>query len=557
MNTHFGLTRPALASWGVSPANSASVNATQLAQVVARLAGQVVDMGGLTYRVPSIPAGCQWVNGYWLVADGTGALIRYPAEQTIPTRTVKITSNNEYSAWPQDKAHIFNDVLYVPYNEGTGHQTGLGVKIAYSDDGGYTWVTETPTIPAISGYDNEVCFAAGVVRGQQLLIVKYEEETIADPENPLPRRHKLLGRRLYDRVVGEIAITPETDEFIISNGTNFGLKPGDQFYIRGWTYGTVGGVAVLSGPYTVTNSTNTQVRVQRTGAAPGSAVEGDVVIETVQGAFAEITIGEGGIEFGRAVMLAAGLDPDEDAPPTLFHSFAPRDDIDRGGFYTGFHGTAFGGGTRLVRVDKLLATTAAQREIAWVRTINAAQGVEPSVVFHSGNLMGFIRRQAGSYPARFWLSSDELATEATLLDAPDPPFLHRQPIPCRIIGDQLFAFAAGERGSNDERVRGTIPLYLFHAPLSAVLTAEEWPFDAYHLGECYLSATNLNIGTNAVGLASLTPTGDGRLLVTWSDEHAPVLEDLDGQPDIWGAIIDVRRWTAAGGKVNLIGQRAT
>jgi hypothetical protein len=79
--------------------------------------------------------------------------------------TLKITANNDYSAWPQDKCFTKNNVLYVLHNEGTSHNSSdLRVIMKKSYDGGFTW-DDGKTIASNSNpslYTRGVCcWAAG------------------------------------------------------------------------------------------------------------------------------------------------------------------------------------------------------------------------------------------------------------------------------------------------------------------------------------------------------------------------------------------------------------
>lgn len=527
-----------LQCWGIAPGNTANDNTIRFNQMEAVMVGQEVDMGGAEVPVTAIPTACKYRNGFFIIPDATGVLARYPALDTIKARERYVTKNTRYSAWPQDKAHVYRNVLYVPFNEGDGHHLNRKVHIGYSEDDGQTWQVEIPVFPTVEGLPEEACFGAGVVRGQQLLIVKYQAES------ETPFRSKLLGRRLYEFNQMEITITPATGQFMITGPQ--GYKVGDSFCLRSWTGGQVGGVTVNAGPYVVTNSTDTGVIVDRVGAVSGGAVTGGCIVESVQGPFTEILFG-GGRDFGQEVMHVAGLDPATAVQPTLFHSLAPRDDISRGGFYTCCHGGDLGTGTRLIKVSALLATVSTTRSVDWIRTIRPTQGVEPSVVYHDGMLFGTIRKQGDAgYPARFWKSDDELATPPVIIDAPsNPSFLSRQPLPIRVMGGEVYMFAGGTRAEqNGLVVPEDVPLYLFRATLSEVMAATTtWPFRAYRLGVAYVSATNGNIQTNATGMCSLAPLADGRrLLVAWSTEHAAMFEDFDGQPDVVAAIVDVSGW---------------
>ena len=65
--------------------------------------------------------------------------IIYPSYNYFDYETRKLTHNSMYSAWCQDKCFMHNGVMYVFYNEGTGHGVGLKVMLIKSYDFGHTF----------------------------------------------------------------------------------------------------------------------------------------------------------------------------------------------------------------------------------------------------------------------------------------------------------------------------------------------------------------------------------------------------------------------------------
>jgi hypothetical protein len=550
--THFALIRPALASYGITATNTAAQNSAAFAQLEVNLVGQTVDLMGSEIPVTTIPNKCRYVNGWWIVPDPTGVLVRVPALDTVQARQAPVSPGTAYEAWPQDNAHTFRRSTWQPYSRGSSHNADLDVRIAVSDDKGQTWETQTPTLPDVTDFPNRMVFSAGVVRGQQLMVVRY-----GNADNNV-FRHKLFGRRLYERTQKtDVTITATTDTWTFGNTGDWGLKVSDQFRVWAWSgASTVGGQAVNAlVTLTVTGVTNNTVTVTRTGATAEGAVSGNLIFEPVQGNFAEITFGSGTLEFGDAVLTAASLTPGTDQPATLFHSFAPRDDTLAGGFYVGLHGGGHGAGAKLAFVQSVLHSNAETRTVAWVRDI-APEGVEPTVTFSGGWLFGTIRSQSFTgYPLRVWRSSNELGTAPVLLDAPsNAQFARRQPAPLEVMGGQAFLFFGGDR-PNTQGAKD-VPLYLAVASVSQLQTATTWPFQVYRVGAAHFSSTNNTAETNAVGLCSATPLTDRKLFVSWSTENGPLTSDQDGQPQIWGAVLDVSRWVGLPPATDVIGHLA-
>jgi hypothetical protein len=531
-------TSAALDSFEISPDSTPEQNSERFALLAAALGGREIDMGGQEIPVTAIPSGCRYSNGWFIVPDATGAIVRVPALDTVRARQAPISPGTAYEAWPQDNSHTFRRSTWQPYSRGSSHNADLDVRIAVSDDKGQTWETQTPTLPTVTDFPNRMVFSAGVVRGQQLMVVRY-----GNADNNV-FRHKLFGRRLYERTQKTgVTITATTNAWTFGDTGDWGLKVGDQFRVWAWSgAATVGGQPVnATVVLTVTAVANSTVTVTRTGATAAPAVPGNLIFEPVQGEFAEITFGDGALEFGSAVLAAAGLTPGTDQPATLFHSFAPRDDVSAGGFYVGLHGGGHGAGAKLAFVQSVLHSNAATRTVAWVRDI-APEGVEPTVTFSGGWLYGTVRSQSFTgYPMRVWRSSNELGSAPVLIDAPsNAQFARRQPVPFKIIGGQAFLFFAGDR-PNVQGARD-VPLYLAVVPVAQLQAATLWPFRVYRVGAAYFSSTNNTAETNAVGLCSAAVLTDRKLFLSWSTENGPLTSDQDGQPQIWGAVLDVSRW---------------
>lgn len=472
-----------------------------------------IDCYGRAYLVSAIPNGPVH-NGWWVINNYDGlATVRIPMPKTIRATRQKVTNNKRYSAWPQDKAHTYNGVVYAPYNEGLDH-TGTGgdmsVWCTRSYDSGFTYAQYERI--ATNATEQRYCFSAGVGKGQQLFIFRHGN-TATD--------NRLFGRRLFERVNSvtcNVSYTNGNAAYVFDlPGT--GLKAGDVVNIT--LFGAAIGGQSFSGDYTVTSVSSTGFTLTAAGPASGNGSASKTFrIQYTEGGLSHLTFG--GLSIDAAVQAASG--GVFTSPLTLFHAME-FDGANNPAMYTCGHG---GGstGVYLIKAANVLLST---RSIAFIRQIST-QGVEATVarIPGSNRLVGAIRSQdVDVYPVRLWFSDDELATPAKIIDLPGGEFGEQSPVPCRVIGDYIYWFLSGKR--TRDGTAGPVGLYTVRIKAANLSTSTTFAdLEIIKLDEAYYSAMNVN----AVGVPSFTWLPDA-LLLQYSTEHPPIVADYDGQPNIW------------------------
>lgn len=492
-----------------------------------------VDLAGRTYLVTSVPTGNRYVNGYFKVLDADGdADVLYPAQETLRLTRAQLTFDNRYSAWPQDKWHEYNGVVYALWNEGPDHSADAehSVNIARSLDGGKTWrdfeMIFKPTSSA------QMSFSAGVVNGMQLVIVR--ESTIG---TGAVTDEKLYGRRLFE-------IRELTADFSTTLGSNkitctipdHGMRNGDTCAMFFTGLSGLGGVTLDSISIVAVGDCNEDT-FTITGTANASSSTSTSIagaIRCFEGQFDEILFG--GVSLGNAIIAASG--GAIASIPGEIHGFAEGNGDD---CYIGVDSGNF------TYIAKLANLQNGGRSVAWVRQVTGtANYAEPTVAFDpdTGNLYGFVRSQdVAADPVVFWWSDDELATSPTVTTGP-ANFGERSPIPCRVVDGKLHACMSGTRFNGS--VEGAVGFYWLSADIADAEASGFAAFNIVKIGDLYYSDS----GQTAVGVPSLV-TYEGTLVFGYSSEHPNILRDLDGTPNIYAAVLDISgRGDGAGSFLN-------
>lgn len=142
--------------------------------------GQKINGNGKTYKVTSLPDISRFVNTRFVYERIPGQPLYYASEEFVQGELFKITDTPYYNAWPQDKAFVYDDVIYCPFMASDRHGVSrLHVSWVRSGDDGQTWTTPEwltdlhPDYPTV----NYHCMSMGVVRNR--LFAMIETRTLA------------------------------------------------------------------------------------------------------------------------------------------------------------------------------------------------------------------------------------------------------------------------------------------------------------------------------------------------------------------------------------------
>lgn len=154
--------------------------------------GQKLNGNGKTYKVTSLPDISRFINTRFVYERIPGQPLYYVSEEFVQGELFKITDTPYYNAWPQDKAFVYENVIYAPYMGSDRHGVSrLHVSWVKSGDDGQTWSTPEwltdlhPEYPTV----NYHCMSMGVCRNR--LFAMIETRTLA--------KNKLTNCALWDR----------------------------------------------------------------------------------------------------------------------------------------------------------------------------------------------------------------------------------------------------------------------------------------------------------------------------------------------------------------------
>lgn len=147
----------------------------------AMTSGKRIDGAGATYKVSSLPDMERFYNTRFVWERLAGQPLYYVSKGFINGELYKITDNPYYNAWPQDKAFVYENVIYAPYMGSDRHGVSrLHVSWVKSGDDGQTWSTPEwltdlhPDYPTV----NYHCMSMGVCRNR--LFAMIETRTLAE-----------------------------------------------------------------------------------------------------------------------------------------------------------------------------------------------------------------------------------------------------------------------------------------------------------------------------------------------------------------------------------------
>lgn len=154
--------------------------------------GQKIDGQGKTFLVTALPDISRFNNARFKFDRIVDQPLYYISDGYLQGKLIKITDTPNYNAWPQDKAFVYDNVIYCPYMAGERHGvSGLHVAWVRSGDDGQTWTTPEwltdlhPNYPTV----NYHCMSMGVMRNR--LFAMIETRTLAS--------NALVTCELWDR----------------------------------------------------------------------------------------------------------------------------------------------------------------------------------------------------------------------------------------------------------------------------------------------------------------------------------------------------------------------
>lgn len=128
----------------------------------------LVSLDNKTYKVDVLPSKNTYRNGNFLVGSAL-----YPSKDQFTMSTKKLTSNNRYSAWTQDKSFYHDGKTYLLYNEGSDHVTNdLKVVLRISEDDGQTFSSSEIVYADKSYSGGATAWAAGTDGTRIYVIVR-------------------------------------------------------------------------------------------------------------------------------------------------------------------------------------------------------------------------------------------------------------------------------------------------------------------------------------------------------------------------------------------------
>lgn len=467
------------------------------------------------YRVTALPPG-PFRNGSFRIEDAEGDLtLSYPAQSTLLRSRINLTGQRAYSAWAQDNAHVWRDLVYCFFSQGTEHAGGAMNTASMVRRAG---VWRGPVQHIVDYADTHWVSAAGVIDGVQLMFRR-------DDSTP---DYRLFVRRLPARVemTDTIRTTSGASAFRIQwadipSGYRdaMGIRPGMSAVFT--SVDNVGGLTI-SGSYVVASVNATEITFTHGSAASSTATGGgEFSVTFPETAFTELNVDSTTV--GQAIQAER-----TGSIQSNIHSFTPGGD-NTGTCFVGVGRTSTDVKAGIAKLTGLLTSSPT---VAWWRELTGANEVhtEPTVWRDpaDGYLYGFLRTQTLDVPPAFWWSADELATAATVTNGPGSGYMWQSPISLVGVGDDLWALASGNRTGDGDSigvVADEVNIYLGRATKVAArasgFAAFEWfVVDRVRFSNHYFGAAN------AIGMPAIT--ADGRWLHLFYGEEADGVGTVGG-----------------------------
>ncbi|AUX76419.1 endosialidase catalytic beta-propeller domain-containing protein [Sinorhizobium fredii] len=501
-------------------ANGTTDDTANFAALEAVMTGREIDCKGLVFKVTAIPTGNNYRHGFFAKSNGEATNpkdVLYPMEGTFVAESYKLTSSRRHDGWPQDKWHEYDGVIFAVWNQGSTHSSDdLHVCMARSYDGGRTFIDFERLFQKTGLTGGVTSWAAGIVDGQQVVIVR-ESETATE--------HRLYCRRVgQKKKITATLSSPASGtagwELIFSR---HGCRSGNKIKFNANV--SIGGTTIVAGTeYTVSSGSATRIVFTGPSSSSAQTIAGDYVIEFVESGWTEINWT--GVALGTHLVNTSA---DQTGQPTMFHSFAGVP-ASGGDFYTCVHGGAATAGPTLIMITDLLSNSPT---LAKYNKITTANRVEATLDYDEadGYLYGFGRTQFTDQSPLAWWSSDGGDTFNTNIGGPVGA-LQYSPFPCKIVGDTIYAYGSANRAGTDDvsgnYVKTEVPLYLFRGSKSAFRTNYWAALQMIEIGTAYKYSDYA--GLNVVGVGSMVVFNGNLILAHSTDNEDPGLGT--GIPDI-------------------------
>lgn len=469
-------------------ADGVTDDAANFAALETTITGHRIDGRGRRYRITGeIPAGNDYVNGYWTITNYEGDLtVNIPFDtMTLPvSRKVLFAAPGQVS-WSEDSGWYEDGVRGVTYSS-CRHQTGNRFLGITQRGTGQHWQSALPDFgrdqnDAPNGwYPNGECS----IRGVEFKLVRRQSAG-----GGYPTDHRIYARNRARWIEVTDVITPRDTltSFRIYKADLPGVEILENTKVTIIAASNVAGQAV-SGEFTCNANNSTFMEFSAVGGAFSGTTKGGgfTIIKIPQTHWAERTFAAGA-SLGEQLVVNGGDDTLLTYQPAVCISMQPILSDLSGAVYLSAGG---GYGLYVVKVANLFAGTNeatisfAKKQAAWAGYGEPCFRVSPT---NENVVYVGLRRDDGNPPA-LAVTTDAFATVPTPRPMSTTGGWGRDNniVPVPIVGDDgeehVFVVTAGNRGGNSPaRGWSSIPVYLLHTTKTA-LTGGSGAVDAHLIG---------------------------------------------------------------------------
>ncbi|WP_454288891.1 hypothetical protein [Rhizobium arsenicireducens] len=500
-------------------ANGSTADDTKFAMLETTITGHRIDGRGRRYRITGdIPAGNDYVNGYWTVTNYEGDLtVNIPFDMaTLPVSRKVLFAAPGQASWSEDSGWYEDGVRGVTYSS-VRHQTGNRF-VGYTQRGtGQHWQAAMPdfgrdlTDAPNAFYPNGECS----IRGVEFKLVRRQAAG-----GSYPTDHRIYARNRARWIEKTDVVTPrDTLAYfrVFKADVDFEVLEGTKITVI--TAAAVGGVTINTEVTCTANNSLFMEFLLPSGTFTGTTKGGGFTIfkipqsHWVQRKFAA------GATFGEQLIVNGGDDALLTYQPAVCLSMAVIKSDLSGAAYISAGG---GYGLYVVKVANLCAgvneatVEFAKKQASWAGYGEPCFRISPvdeNVVYVG------LRRDDGNSPA-LAVTTDAFATVPTprVITASGGWGSDNNIVPVPILGDDgeehIFVVTAGNRGGNNP-VNGwsSIPVYLLHTT-KTVLAGGSGAVDAHLIGsENHFDMWNDvgPSGRSSVGVGTAIALPGGRL----------------------------------------------